>query len=177
MTETEIDYDDADFVRKDIIISHFAIANAPIKSKIKLQKEIFLLTRSFPKFKEVLQFVPYKFGPYCQEVEAVVENNPQLIVRNQNGFVLTEKGRKYGDSCISDMVPEKRDIFSLVSRMVHEMCSQLTDDELMFFVYNTYGFTQNSDKVQSLMERKEFFARSLYEKDIISHARYQELVA
>ena len=46
----------------------------------------------------------------------------------------------------------------------------------MFLVYKTYGYTEKSEIINSLLEKKEYLADRLLKKGVITEKRYRELI-
>ncbi len=68
MSEKNTSPETEEEIRKKIISVLLGSANKPINSKINFQKELFLVTQSFPKFSSLFNFMPHKFGPYSNSV-------------------------------------------------------------------------------------------------------------
>jgi len=176
MQKARLSYDDEETFRKKLIALLLSGADKPIASKVNFQKELFLLIRAMPQFESLFDFMSHRLGPYSNSAEHVIENNPELFVADNKGIYLSDEGKQFSSSVQDEMRPEnfKRLIQSI--QFIRSVYDQLTDDEFMFLVYRTYGYTEKSDRFELLMKRKKQLADSLLRKKIITHQRYAELL-
>lgn len=170
-------YEAEDKIRLELILSLLSLSERPIKTRIKYQKELFLLTKSFPKFEAIFDFIPHKFGPYSLHAESILENYCDYFIEDSNGISLTEDGKNTGVQSRNEMKPQNRAVFEKVAKMIISLAESVTDDELMFLIYSTYGYDEHSDVYESLIKKKDVLSKRLLDKGLISHNKYQELVA
>ena len=78
----EIDLEDEE---KIIIYSLGALDGTPLKSKIKLQKLLFLFSNVFDSYKELLEFEPHLFGPYSETINQLIEDLETLGIIDIDG--------------------------------------------------------------------------------------------
>jgi hypothetical protein len=164
-------------IRKKIIAVLLGSAKKPISSKINFQKELFLVTQSFPKFGSLFNFMPHRFGPYSNSAEFTIDNYPEIFDSNKQGVLLTSEGESYCKSALEQMQPENRKSLEKVIINIRSLYDNLSDQEFMFLIYKTYGYTEKSDIFEKLMQKKERLATGLLNKGIITHQRYNELIS
>jgi hypothetical protein len=173
---SHLTFEQEDELRKDLIAMYLFIADGPIRSKVKFQKELFLLTQSFPNTAPLFGFISYKFGPYSDSAASVIENNSDIFFEANSKIQLTPQGKIFGKEIFLDMDEKKREQMAKASKMIHSICNSLSDDELMFLIYFTYGYETNSDVFFELYNKREEIAQRLLSKNIITHQKYREIV-
>jgi len=176
MQKTRLSYDEEETFRKKLIALLLSGADNPITSKVNFQKELFLLIRAMPQFESIFDFIPHRLGPYSNSAEHIIENNPELFVADNKGIYLSEEGKLFSSSVQEEMHPENFERLIQSITFIRSVYDHLTDDELMFLVYMTYGYTEKSDRFDALLKRKKQLADSLLRKKIITHQRYVELL-
>lgn len=176
MSEKNTSPETEEEIRKKIISVLLGSANKPINSKINFQKELFLVTQSFPKFSSLFNFMPHKFGPYSNSVEFTIENYPEFFDSGRPGVKLTPAGECYYQLVLEQMQPENRTSLERIIKNIRSLYDDLSDNEFMFLIYKTYGYTEKSDVFNKLMKKRKRLATSLLHKGIITHQRYEELI-
>ena len=176
MQKTRLSYDEEETFRKKLIALLLSGADNPIASKVNFQKELFLLIKAMPQFESIFDFMPHRLGPYSNSAEHIIENNPELFVADNKGIYLSDEGKQFSSSVQKEMHPEN--FLTLIQSItfIRSVYDHLTDDELMFLVYMTYGYTEKSDRFDGLLKRRKQLADSLLRKKIITHQRYVELL-
>ncbi|GAB6285103.1 MAG: hypothetical protein STSR0009_13040 [Methanoregula sp.] len=176
MQKTRLSYDEEETFRKKLIALLLSGADKPIASKVNFQKELFLLIKAMPQFESIFDFMPHRLGPYSNSAEHSIENNPELFVADNKGIYLSEEGKLFSSSVQKEMHPEI--FFALIQSItfIRSVYDHLTDDELMFLIYMTYGYTEKSDRFDGLLKRRKQLADSLLRKKIVTHQRYVELL-
>jgi hypothetical protein len=176
MQRTRLSFDEEEVFRKKLIAILLSGAENPISSKVHFQKELFLLIKSLPQFESIFDFMPHRLGPYSNSAEHVIENNPELFIADKKGIYLSNDGKGFCSLVRNEMHPENLDRLISSVQFIRQVYDQLTDDEFMFLVYMTYGYTEKSDRFDALLKKKKQLAESLLRKKIITHQRYLELV-
>ena len=74
------------------------------------------------------------------------------------------------------MQPENRTSLERIIKNIRSLYDDLSDNEFMFLIYKTYGYTEKSDVFNKLMKKRKRLATSLLHKGIITHQRYEELI-
>jgi hypothetical protein len=176
MQTNRLSYEDEELFRKKLITLLLSGADKPIISKVNFQKELFLLIRAMPQFDSLFDFIPHRLGPYSNSAEHIIENNPELFVADRKGIYLSDEGKEFSSSVSREMRPENFDRLFQSIQFIRSIYDNLTDDEFMFLVYMTYGYTEKSDRFEDLLKRKKQLSDSLLRKKIITHQRYEELL-
>jgi len=176
MQTIRLSYDDEEAFRKKLIALLLSGADNPIASKVNFQKELFLLIKALPQFESLFDFMPHRLGPYSNSADHVLENNPDLFVADKHGIYLLDEGKRFSAAVEGEMKPENRKQLLDTVQFIRSVYDRLTDDEFMFLVYMTYGYTEKSDRFDELLKRRKQLADSLLRKKIITYQRYLELV-
>ena len=176
MQKTRLSYDEEETFRKKLIALLLSGADKPIASKVNFQKELFLLIRAMPQFETLFDFMPHRLGPFSNSAEHVVENNPELFVADNKGIYLSDEGERFSSTVQKEMRPENFERLKQSIEFIRSVYDHLTDDEFMFLVYMTYGYTEKSDRFDALLKKRKQLADSLLRKKIITHHRYGELL-
>lgn len=129
-----------------------------------------------PQFETLFDFMSHRLGPYSNSAEHVIENNPELFVADNNGIYLSGEGEQFTTSIEKEMRPENFERLMQSIKFIRSVYDHLSDDEFMFLVYRTYGYTEKSDRFDALMKRKKQLADSILRKKIVTHQRYLELL-
>jgi hypothetical protein len=176
MQNTRLNYEEEETFRKKLIAILLSGADKPITSKVNFQKELFLLIRAMPQFESLFDFMSHRLGPYSNSAEHVIENNPELFIADNKGIYLSDEGKRFSSSVQKEMRPENFERLIQSIQFIRTIYDHLTDDEFMFLVYMTYGYTEKSDRFDALLKQKKKLADSLLRKKIITHQRYEELL-
>lgn len=177
MANSSISFEEEEIIRSKFIALLLSGAERPIKTRINFQKELFIFSKSFPKFFDSFDFVPHYYGPYSRIAEDIIENYDDYFISDKNGIYLTSEGKKLGEESIQEFSEKNREKIEISRNIVRSLYDSLSNDELMFLVYKTYGYTEKSEVIERLLEKKEYLASRLLKKGIITEKRYQELVA
>ncbi len=155
-----------------ILFALGAANNSPINTKTKLQKLIFLISNVFPDYKELIDFEPHHFGPYSEDIVVIVEDLIQLglVESKGNQFFLTERGV----DIFSQIRPAER--LMRVIEDFKEFLDDLTNDEILTFVYVTYPeYIEESKRWDQLQGKRVNIAISLLKKQKISFDKAVEI--
>ena len=98
----KISRSDSELIDKWIVILLGVDKYAPIKDRIRLIKDMFLLSQKYvPQLSKASNFYPYHFGPYSTRVAKrvnVLKNSEGVVCQNSKDgtwiYSLTEKGRE-----------------------------------------------------------------------------------
>ena len=176
MAKSGLSFEEEEEFRSKFIAILLSGADRPIKTKINFQKELFLFSKSFPKFFEFFDFVPHYYGPYSRIAEDLIENYDDYFISDNNGIYLTSKGKKLGEESLQEFSDENREKIQTSVNIVRSLFDSLSNDELMFLVYKTYGYTEKSEVIDRLLAKKEYLSGQLLKKGVITENRYQELI-
>jgi len=143
MQKVKLNYDEEETFRKKLIALLLSGAEKPIRSKVNFQKELFLLIRSLPQFESLFDFMPHRLGPYSNSAEQIIESNPELFVADNKGIYLSDEGERFRSSVQKEMRPENLERLVKSIEFIRSIYDHLSDDEFMFLIYMTYGYTEN----------------------------------
>lgn len=146
--------------------------NQPIKTKIKLQKLLFLFSNVFKDYKDLLEFDKHLFGPHSETIEYIVEDLEQLGLIKTIGshFILSDKGQ----DLFKHLKPKKELLNVLEDFKL--FLNDLTDDEVLTFVYVSYpNYIEELIKWEELQPKRLNIAISLLRKNKISYYKAVEV--
>ena len=157
---------------KIVLYSIGALDSEPLKSKIKVQKLLYLFSNVFPDFGKLLEFEPHLFGPYSEIVDNVLEDLLTLgfLKKSGHSYMLTEKGQE----AFNSFKPRKEliDVMNDFKDFLHD----LPDNEILTFVYVLYpDYISESAKWDELKPNRVNVAISLLKKEKISFSKASEL--
>lgn len=142
-----------------------------LRTKVKLQKFIFLFTRALPYlFEDPIIFVPHKKGPYSEEIEDVILTliDNGLLVKDK--YVLSELGIDVYNSLslpseIEDLMIDIKDLLCI-----------LNENELLTLIYASFpDFTKNSEYWDSLKPYLIDNVSNMYLKGAITYTKALEI--
>jgi len=149
---------------------------APVPRKLWLQKELFYLARNKERMREALEFIPYLQGPWSEPTEqAMVDLRTMGLVdfdRYGGHLALTSAGIA-AYRLVAEKIPfDLREEVAEVKRLMND----LTENELLLLVYETYPQMTNRSVVRekAMVDRVQY-ARRLFRKDKVSLERAAEL--
>lgn len=176
MAKSGFSFEQEEVIRKKFIAILLSGAERPIKGKVNFQKELFLFSKSFPKFFETFDFIPHYYGPYSRVAEDIIENYDDCFVSDSKGIYLTDEGRNLSKESLNEFSPANREKIEISLNIVRSLYDSLSNDELMFLVYMTYGYTERSEVIDRLLMKKVQISGQLLKKGVITNKRYQELI-
>jgi len=176
MSGSGLSFEQEEEIRSKFIAILLSGAKRPIKNKIYFQKELFLFSKSFPKFFETFEFKPHYYGPYSRYAEDIIANYDNLFVSDNRGIYLTEEGEELSKESLNEFSPANREKIKISLNIVRSLYDSLSTDEIMFLVYMTYDYTERSDVIDNLLKEKDQIAGQLLKKGVITNKRYQELI-
>ena len=170
-------------VIENYLIVLLGVLDKQIPSSIHLQKEIFVLSKAVPKIGEYVAYEKHYLGPYSVDLANIASDPvfyPNAFSSKNNSYEITDEGKKIFEKIVeSNKNNDKFTEFLALAKMVREMYDGLTQDELLFLIYITYGeyteYSSVSDRLLSSAKRKEL-SRKLFNKGMITESRYRELV-
>lgn len=157
---------------KIIIYSLGALDRAPLRSKIKLHKLLFLFSNVFKDYRELLEFDPHLFGPYSETINYLIEDLEKLELIEIRGsqYILTDKGWE-----IYNKFRPKKELLSVLEDF-KEFLNDLSDDEILAFIYVSYpNYIGESAKWDELKNKRVDLAISLLKKGKISYGKAVEI--
>jgi uncharacterized protein YwgA len=157
---------------KLILFTIGSLNQTPIRSKIKIQKILFLISNVFKGFQNLLDFEPHLFGPYSETLDYVLESLIKLglVKRDGNSYRLTVEGQ-----ILVESLKPKAELLSVINDF-KSFLNDLSDEEILVFVYTSYPqFISESIKWDELRPKRVSIALSLLHKGKISFSKAAEI--
>jgi len=135
-------------------------------SKLHVQKALFVASRYIDGLRETLEFKAYRMGPWSEEINDVVENAvfSGLLAPSKNGIALTSRGDAKARSVWKKLSSRDREVLTRVA----SLCSRMSEDELLLYIYTLYGYSEKSDVVAKLLRKRRELALSMLRKGLVS---------
>jgi Uncharacterised protein family (UPF0175). len=135
-------------------------------SKLHIQKALFVASRYIDSLRETLEFKAYRMGPWSEEVNDVIENaiHNGLLVTSRDGVALTLRGVTEAESVWKRLSDKDREVL----KNIVDFLSGMSEDELLLYIYTVYGYSEKSDIITRLLERRKELALSMLKKGLIS---------
>lgn len=136
---------------------------SPIRGKLWLQKEMFLLSRAIPELGSELGYEASLKGPMSEALQWDVDQLISVDLLRQEGssYVLT----KSGEACARVASRDVQQGELKAVGEVKELLNDLSKDELLAFIYFLYpDMISESEEVEDLMPKREDLAVRLFEK-------------
>ena len=175
--------DDVEITERYLILL-LGVVDRPIPSPVHIQKELFLLSKANQKIAEFITFIKHYKGPYSANLDDLSKDpayySDAFQFDRYKRLYLTDEGKKIYDKFVKENISNERfnEFLSLI-KMTRELYDKLSENELLFLIYATYGeYTEKSDisnRLLSSASRKKF-TKSLLEKGLISEERAKELI-
>lgn len=158
-------------------------------SLLHLEKEVFLLWKFHASISEFIHFVAHLKGPYAEEISNSVKepyfypdaweyNEPVSQKDFTGGYVkLTESGKRDYQKLYKEMVKQDK-MRSLLAGIliVRTINDDLTPEELLFLIYDTYpDFRTKSEVAKEIYEKKNEIINKLLQQGTISDEKAEEL--
>ena len=162
-------------VEHKLLILLLGASPRPVPSRIHIHKELFVLTRVFPKLSEVLEFEPYYKGPFSRVVQEALRDLIErgYVIRTEKGYTLTEAGWRMYDEITKRL--KRKDLID-VTKSIREQYDKLAKDELLLLVYVTYPeYTVESEEISRVISRAPRIIAQLYLKGMITERGRDEL--
>jgi len=138
-----------------------------MKSELHLQKALFIASQHLKRLKEILEFKPYRLGPYSDTLKEkleVLENSNAIIVNERKELILTKEGEEKIKSKKPTFSKEEIEYLSNISNFVNT----LSEKELLLYIYVVYGAYEKSDVFNELLKRRKEIAIEMLKKGAIS---------
>jgi len=158
-----------------LLILLIGAVNGRIPSKLHVHKELFVLTRIFPKLNSLLEFEAYRKGPFSRTVQDALEDLVErgYVVNVKGGYMLSQLGKE-AYSRIVEELGQKRLLD--VIRRIRKMYDKLDVDELLLIIYATYPeYTIESEELRRISSRAYEIIEKLFRKGYITERRKREL--
>lgn len=158
------------------ILALLGLGDEPeVRGDLHLQKEMYLLSRQLDALAAACNFNPYLKGPYSEDVDAALSDLriSGLVDEGRGGRIrLTDEGRALFDDLraeipddVKDRIEESKDFFD-----------DMTDDELLVFIYSVYPDMATESVVRErVMNKRVPLAKKLYLREKVSLERAAQL--
>ena len=141
--------------------------NDPLKGKVAFQKEMFLIADFIEKIRDQTEFIPHTFGPYSEAAENEMGTLKSLgLVREQGQeYLITPTGIAALDKVKPAFSDEEVEAIGDFKQFLND----LTQDELLLFIYVSYPkFKEESAVYERVIRKRVPTAISLYKKGKVS---------
>lgn len=146
----------------------------PVRGKLWFQKELFLLAKNSDELAEQTDFEADFMGPYSESADEELEQLEfAKVVENEgNKLKLTGLGRDITEILEKNTSDEEKEMIEDFKSELND----LTEDELLGFIYFTYPeMTRESVKFEKIKPKRMNIALSLYAKSKISLGKALEI--
>jgi predicted HTH domain antitoxin len=146
----------------------------PVKGKLWFQKELFLLAKNSDELAEQTDFEADFMGPYSESADEELEQLEfAKVVENEgNKLKLTGLGRDIAEILGKNTSDEEKEMIEDFKSELND----LTEDELLGFIYFTYpDMTTESIKIEKIKPKRKNIALSLFAKSKISLGKALEI--
>lgn len=136
---------------------------SPIRGKLWLQKEMFLLSRAIPELESELGYEPSLKGPMSEALEWDVDQlvSVDLLSHEGSSYVITKEGDVCAKAASREVLPTKLKAIDEVK----ELLNDLSKDELLAFIYFLYpDMITESEELEDLLPKRKELAVRLFEK-------------
>jgi uncharacterized protein YwgA len=157
---------------KLILFTIGSLNRAPIRSNIKIQKILFLISNVFKGFQDLLEFEPHLFGPYSETLDFVLDSLIKLglVKKEGSSYCVTDDGQKL----VKSLKP-KPELINVINDF-KSFLNDLNDEEILVFIYASYPqFISESVKWDDLKLKRVSIAHSLLNKGKISFSKAAEI--
>jgi hypothetical protein len=168
-----------------LIILMIGSSVGPVPSFTHMQKEMFILSRTFPKVEDLFYFEHHYLGAYSQILDGLIKEPayyPEVYSYNIRGIFLTVIGKKTHDEIIyENRKSETLNLMRNSMKMIRQLYDRLTTNELLLLMYLTYPeYTDKSSVYAGLVEnaaKRNNLIENIKRKGLITEDRYEELRA
>ena len=166
------------------IILLLGVKDKPISSMERLQKEMFVASRTISKINEIFDFEKHHHDPYSQTLQEITKNPPHLVnmykIQQDGSISITTSGKDYFNKIINQYKGNEKFASLLqVLKLTRSVYDKLEQDELSFLIYMTYpDYADTSNiyhKVMNYEKNRDRIANLLLSKRLITKERYDEL--
>jgi len=157
---------------KLVIFALGSLDNTPLRSKIKLQKLLFLISNVFKEYKDLLEFEPHLFGPYSETLDNIIDDLIKLglVEREGSRYRLTQKGFE-----LYKKLKPKKELIEVIEDFKNFL-NDMSDKEILTFVYVSYSdFIGESAKWDEIKKDRVKIAITLLKKQKISFGKAVEI--
>ncbi|MHB8565699.1 MAG: hypothetical protein ACYC7D_05220 [Nitrososphaerales archaeon] len=167
-----------------LIILMIGSSSRPVPTFIHMQKEMFLLSRSFPKIEDTFHFETHYYGAYSQHLDESIKEPlyyPNSYSYDKRGIFLYGEGKSNFESFARKY--KSSESFQLIlssMKMTREIYDKLTYNEFLLLMYLTYPrYIAKSVIFSGLVEdesKKNSLLQSIKRKGLLTDDRFNELM-
>ncbi len=146
----------------------------PIKGKLWYQKELFLLCKNNEELADDADFEADFMGPYSETADEELEQleSARVVEKEGNKLKLTGLGQEIAQIIKENTTTDEKEMIEDFKDMLND----LTEDELLGFIYFTYPeMTEESIKIKKIQPKRKKIALNLYAKSKISFGKALEI--
>lgn len=146
----------------------------PIRGKTWLQKEMYVISLNIPLLPDEMAYDSFRYGSFSETVEEIKDQYQiSNYVESPKGMIqLTLKGEQLASRVWQAISPEIRKLVQDIKEEFNDM----TEDELLLFMYVTYPDTAESSDVKDRIMKQRFpLSVSLLKKGKVSLQKAAEL--
>jgi predicted HTH domain antitoxin len=148
----------------------------PVRERLWLQKEVFLIANTNRKLADASGFAPHLQGPFSESVEAALADLKSLGLVSYDEYggqiQLTRAGEGEYERLAEDMPSKVKDQVEDIK----DSFNDLTENELLVFIYYSYPeMTAESVLIRKAQENRIPCAASLYRKGKVSLEKAAEI--
>ena len=161
--------DSLDVLQRFILAVVGAQDKAPIRERLWLQKEIFLIANANELLADASGFSPHLQGPFSEAVDAALDDLRSLGLvgyDNYGGHIhLTSAGVAAHENLVRDMPKQVKEQVEDIKGSFND----LTEIELLVFIYYSYpAMTEESVHLEKVRKNRLPASISLYKKGKVS---------
>lgn len=147
----------------------------PVKGKVWLQKEMFLLVHNTGKDEIIqgAQFEPHHYGPYSETIDAELDILRMMgLIEINRRISLKPMGRRLASKLRKIVSPEFLELVEEIKGNLND----LSEDELLAYIYFTFpNMTTESRVLERIKRKREGLAVSLYRKGKVSLSKAAQI--
>ena len=146
----------------------------PIRGKTWLQKEMYVISRNVPPLRKEMAYDNFRYGSFSETLEEMKDQYQiSKYVDSSGGMIsLTQKGEKLASEIWQVIGNETKKLIQDIKEEFNDM----TEDELLLFMYVTYPDTaENSDVKERILKDRIPLSISLLKKGKVSLQKAAEL--
>ena len=147
----------------------------PVKGKVWLQKEMFLLVHNTGKDEMIqgAQFEPHHYGPYSETIDAELDILRMMgLIEINRRISLKPMGRRLASKLRKIVSPEFLELVEEIKGNLND----LSEDELLAYIYFTFpNMTTESRVLERIKRKREGLAVSLYRKGKVSLSKAAQI--
>lgn len=136
----------------------------PVTGLLWLHKEMFLITKALKEAED--EFEPYYLGPFSEKLESYLDQlESSEYLETPSKIILTKKGEEIAKNIWKNASEEEREVIIRIK----EFLNNLTNDEVLGYIYQSYPEMTEKSKVKDQIDKKkQEIAISLFLKKKVS---------